>query len=104
MDAEEVVLRGNLRKDGTLELIGTPSLPPGPVVVTLRVAPERPKPGEDWWQYLQRARAALEAAGHKFRTGEEIDAELNAMRDEWEERMRELDAIRGDHPPGGAAT
>jgi hypothetical protein len=35
---------------------------------------------EDWWQYLQRARAEIEASGAKFRTAEEIEAEHEDFR------------------------
>jgi hypothetical protein len=35
---------------------------------------------EDWWQYLQRVRAELEAAREPFRTAEAIDKERQGFR------------------------
>jgi hypothetical protein len=52
---------------------------------------------EDWWQYLQRARAEIEASGAKFRTEEEIEAEREDFRsgDERIENVyRELESER----------
>jgi transposase len=51
-------------------------------------ASSKPKPAkgrEHWWEFLQRARKELEEAGHRFRTKEEIDAEIEEIRsgDEW---------------------
>lgn len=43
---------------------------------------------EDWFAFLQRARADLEAAGHKFRTKEEIDAEIDDLRSDPETSQR----------------
>jgi hypothetical protein len=80
MSTEAVVVRGNLGADGTLTLHDKPSRPAGPVEVTLR--PLRPAPPEQtgWLGYLRQARAEFEAAGHPFRTKEDIDADLAALR------------------------
>lgn len=40
-------------------------------------------PQETLTEFFQRSRRDLEAAGHKFRTKKEIDAELEEMRNEW---------------------
>ncbi len=80
MSGQPVVIHGNLRSDGSLELAAKPNLPPGPVEVTLRPLPVDQSGGGDWWEYLQKARAELEAAGHPFRTKEEIDADLADLR------------------------
>ena len=37
-----------------------------------------------WLEALKEGRAALEAAGHAFRTTEEIDAEISGLREERE--------------------
>lgn len=93
MPPQQVIIRGTLRKDGTVELAEWPGLPPGPVEVTLRSVPaEQPSAAgarEDWWQYLQRARAELESAGHPFRSKEEIDADLEDLRS-GDERLEEI--------------
>lgn len=78
------VVEGTLKPDGSLEVTDKFDLPPGRVRVTVEVLNETSPAGEDWFEYLQRARAEREAAGAVFRTREEIDAEINAMRDEWD--------------------
>jgi len=51
--------------------------------------PVPPSGGEDWWQYLQRARAELEGAGHCFRAKDEIDADIESLR--WgDERIEDV--------------
>jgi hypothetical protein len=78
--ADEVIVQGRVGPDGTLRMDTHPPLPTGPVEVVIRVLPADKKGGEDWWQYLQRARAELEAAGHRFRSKEEIDADIENLR------------------------
>jgi hypothetical protein len=76
MSLNENVVEGTLKPDGTLELDSKPNLPPGRVKVTVQA--------EDWWSYLQRCRAELEAAGTRFRSGNDIDAFLDEVRGESE--------------------
>lgn len=85
MYSTETVISGTLLTDGTVRLDRTPNLRPGRVEVVLREAPSAapsssPPPSEDWWACLQRLRAEREAAGHTFRTAEEIDAEIRELR------------------------
>jgi hypothetical protein len=84
MTTEGVVLRGTLKPDGTLELAGPVGLPPGPVEVRVTPAPAERPAGESVWEVLDRIHAEQRARGFVGRTREEIDAEINAMRDEWE--------------------
>lgn len=88
MNLTQVVVEGTLNPDGSLEVAEKLGLPPGRVRVTVEVLdePASASAGEDWFEYLQRARAEREAAGVRFRTREEIDAEIDAMRDEWDRR------------------
>jgi hypothetical protein len=79
MSTRQIVIRGTLTSDGSLELAERPSLPPGPVEVVIRSLPADTV-SEDFLQYLQRARTDLEAADAGFRTKEEIDAELEELR------------------------
>lgn len=78
------VVEGMLKPDGTLELHESIRLPPGQVRVTVE-AVRGPERREDWWSYLQHARAELEAGGATFSTGEEID--------------RFIEQLRSDHAP-----
>ncbi len=54
------------------------------VRVTLVVQAEPEGERKDWWQVLQEGRARLEASGHRFRTKEEIDAEIAELREDWD--------------------
>jgi hypothetical protein len=49
---------------------------------------------EDTWTVLERIWAEREALGIPPRTREEIDAEINALRDELEEHANEIEAIQ----------
>jgi hypothetical protein len=88
MNETSNVLRGILHPDGTLELADRPTLPAGDVEVTIRPA-ARVVTGENWLEYLQRTRAELEASGAVFRTKEEIDADIEDMRD-WDGKVDEV--------------
>ncbi len=84
MNLAQAIVEGTLKPDGSLEVAEKLGLPPGRVRVTVEVLDEPASAGEDWFEYLQRARAEREAAGVRFRAREEIDAEIDAMRDEWD--------------------
>jgi hypothetical protein len=82
------VIRGTILPDGTLKLDEPTTLPAGKVEVTIRPVVEVAKAG-NWWERMQRGRAELEASGHQFRTKEEIDADIEDMRD-WDSRLDEI--------------
>ncbi len=93
MSDPEVIVRGRLTAEGTLKLDAQPGLPAGPVEVVIR--PLSSEGGAaDWWEYLQRARAELEAAGYPFRTKEEIDAEIESLRS-GDDRIHEPRGLTG---------
>ncbi len=97
MDTQAVILRGTLTPDGTLVLDEKPSLPPGPVQVTIQAVAQPAELKEDWWQCLQRLRRELEESGHQFMT--DIDAEsliedLRGEDDKLEEVWRQLEEER----------
>lgn len=94
MNTSAVVLQGVVKADGTLELRENLRLPPGPVQVT--VQPLGAAPPEEVMAVLQRIWAEQKARGHVPRSREEIDAELNALRDEAEQEMRDIERIQ-DH-------
>jgi hypothetical protein len=77
---------GVVRPDGSLELSGKLTVPPGRVRVRVESLEPLPQPTESLVEFVERTRRELEAAGHKFRTKEEIDAELEELRGEWDER------------------
>jgi hypothetical protein len=80
MLANEIILQGEWTAQGTLQLAGHPVIPVGPVEVAIRPLASPTVPTEDWWQFLQRTRAELEASGRAFRTQEEIDREIEELR------------------------
>jgi hypothetical protein len=80
MSPQEIVIEATLKPDGTLELDEKPSLPPGRVTVVLRQTLEPTPQREDWWQFLQRARSELVAAGAPFMSDEEMKAHLEWLR------------------------
>lgn len=84
MSLTRFIVTGVLKPDGSLEIPERLDLPPGRVRVTIEALDEPASSGEDWFEYLQRARAERESAGAAFRTKEEIDADIDAMRDEWD--------------------
>jgi hypothetical protein len=83
---------GTVGVDGTLALDEKLTVPPGRVKVRVEpVSPGEAKSAEGLVEFVDRLRREMEAAGHKFRTKDEIDAELEELRNEWEERLEELD-------------
>ena len=91
MTTNAIEVQGTLRPDGTLVLDDKPNLPPGRVKVTVEPTSELTQ--TDVWQVLERIWAGQRARGHVPRTREQIDAELEAARQEDEERMQALERI-----------
>jgi hypothetical protein len=89
MNGAEIVVHGSVKSDGSLELDEKLQLPAGRVQVTVQPVIEPTAPKENWWDYLQRARAEIEASGAKFRTAEEIEAEHEDFRS-GDERIENL--------------
>ncbi len=93
MSLTEVVVQGNLDAEGVVHLDETPNLPPGRVTVVLR--PEVPLSADDpFWQLLQEIWADQRARGHVPRRAEEVEAEREQVRQDWEQRMAEIDRIQ----------
>ena len=84
----EVIVQGTLKPDGTLELNQPVNLPPGEVRVIVQVVPTHS--GENVLTVLERIWAERRALGMQGRSGERIDADIQSMRDEWEDRQRGL--------------
>ena len=82
---------GTVRSDGTLDLDQKVTVAPGRVKVRLESVEPPSPPAQGLVQFVQSLRTEMAAGGHKFRTGEEIDAEINEMRNDWDERLDNLD-------------
>jgi hypothetical protein len=93
MSLTEIVVKGTLKPDGTLELDQKPSLSPGRVTVVLRQESQTAPPKEDWFQHLQRIRAEREAAGYPFMNEAEANAHIEWLREEdrMDQVLREVD-------------
>jgi hypothetical protein len=78
---QEIVVAGTLKPDGTLELDQKPLLVPGRVTIVLRQESTTAPAQEDWWQFMQRTRRELDAAGSRFLNEEEVNAHLGWLRE-----------------------
>jgi len=108
MNPDQIITQGRVTSAGALELDEKLSLPPGPVQVTVQTAPSEPA-REDTWAVLERIWAERERRGIKGRSKPQIDAEINALRDQSEDRMREIERTyeeahrqRGQPPCGSS--
>ena len=90
MSAGAVVIEGLVRPDGTLEVSEKLALPPGPVQVTVMPLPELPK-DDPFWQRMQGIWEARRKAGLVPRTEQQVEQERRQAREEWDERLRQLE-------------
>jgi hypothetical protein len=91
MTTNGIEIQGTLQEDGTLVLDQKLDLPPGRVKVT--VEPLLDYKQTEIWGFFERLWAEQRAKGHLPRTREEIDAELEAARQNDEERMQDFERI-----------
>ena len=75
-------LLGTVRSDGTLDLDQKVTVVPGRVKVRVESVESPAPPGQGLVQFVQGLRQEMAAAGHQFRSQEEIDAEMEALRNE----------------------
>lgn len=96
MSQTEITVEGTLKPDGTLELDQKPNLPAGRVTVLLRQESAPAPPKEDWWQFMQRTRRELEAAGSHFMNEEEVQDYIEWLRerDQIDEMLQQADEER----------
>ena len=90
--SEQVILQATLKSDGTLELDEKPNLSPGRVRLTLEplTPPTRP---DRFWAMMEQIWTDLKASGHVPRSVEEIEAEHQAFREEWDQHQDALEQI-----------
>jgi len=101
MGTTRTAIRGTLKSDRVLELDEGVELPLGRVHGWVEAETEPAEgvlPGPEraarFRAFMAELRAGQQARGHKPRSAAEIDAEIRAMRDESDERLRKLDEIR----------
>jgi hypothetical protein len=95
MSFDGVIVHGTLKPDGTLELDERIKLAPGRVQVTMVPVPEVPK-NDPFWQRMQAIWADQRRRGHVAKGVQEVEAERQAMRGEWESRMRRVEGIQAE--------
>jgi hypothetical protein len=88
----QVIVQGTLKTDGTLELDEKPNLPPGRVCVTV-ASMASPVYPERFWTMMEQIWSDLGRRGHVPRSVQEIEAERQAFREEWDQRQEALEAI-----------
>jgi hypothetical protein len=88
---KEAVISGTVLPDGSLQLDRPVPLPPGPVELSVRpVTANR----ESVLQVLQDIWAESLRPGHKARSAEEIDRDLDELRGDAELRQRSIEALQ----------
>jgi hypothetical protein len=93
MSVATVVVEGVVEPDGTLELADKLRLPPGRVQVIVQSVAEPVQP-DRFWKMMEAIWADQRARGHVPRTREEIDAEIDALRNEAEEEMQAVERLQ----------
>jgi hypothetical protein len=93
MNPTAVVVEGTVQPEGTLEVTQKVDLPAGPVHVTVQPVAEPVQP-ERFWEMMESIWAAQLASDRVRRTREEIDAEIDELRNESEEEMQAAENIR----------
>ena len=93
MNAAAVVVEGTVQPDGTLEVTQKVDLPAGRVHVTVQPVAEPVQP-DRFWKMMESIWAAQLASGRTPRTLEEIDAEIEALRNESEEEMQAVERLQ----------
>jgi hypothetical protein len=93
MNAAAVVVEGRVQPDGTLEVNQKVNLPAGPIQVTVHPVAEPVQP-DRFWRMMDSIWAEQRASERPSRTREEIDAEIEAMRDEAEEEMQAVERLK----------
>ncbi len=89
----QITVQGTVKADGTLDLDDRVAMPEGRVLVTLRpIVP--PAPDDPFWQRMEQIWAGQRARGQVPRTKEEIDAEIESMRDEMEEEFQATEHLQ----------
>jgi hypothetical protein len=95
MNTQSVVVEGRVQPDGTLEVTQKVDLPAGPVHVTVHALGEPVQP-DRFWRMMESIWADQRASGRPIRTREEMDAEIEAMRNEAEEEMQAVERLQDE--------
>jgi hypothetical protein len=100
MNVIEETIDATLDSDGQLQLSQQPRLPPGPVLVTIRVA-AAVGPQRGLADVIREIAAEQRSRGFPGRSSEDLSSEDDERLAEDAERDRELDAARRGSSSGG---
>jgi hypothetical protein len=95
MNTAAVVVEGMVQPDGTLEVTQKVDLPAGRVQVTVKPVAEPVQPAR-FWTMMESIWAAQRASGRTARTREEIDAEIEALRNESDDEMQAVERLQDE--------
>jgi hypothetical protein len=106
MSTPVVVVDGVVKDDGSLEVAEKLRIPAGPVQVTVVPMPDLPA-DDPFWQRMKNIWSSQRARGQLPRSVQQVEADRERMREEWDERMSriteiqaEAEAIRADRGRG----
>jgi hypothetical protein len=99
MRLTETVIEGTLKPDGTLELDQKPNLSPGRVTVVLRQEAVVELPKDDpFWLRMQAMWDIPDLPGANTGGAEDSVADLQRMREEWEEHQLAIERLQDKSP------
>jgi hypothetical protein len=91
---QEIRVLGTIQADGTLVLDEKLSLPPGRVQVNVQQLDQvQGDHRVDFLARMEKIWAGQEARGHISRSREEIDADINCLRNDAEEEMKAVERL-----------
>src|SRR5260370_5586567 len=96
MDTSSITVQGVVNADRSLEIKQPLPLPPGPVEVTVKSVTQAK---EDTLAVLQRIWPEQKSSRQRGRTKEEIDADVQELRDELEDHALDIERLQGEHKP-----
>lgn len=97
MSHETIEVQGNVQADGTLVLDRRLELPAGPVRVTVQPVPASAGANLVRFQaMMEEIWAGQKARGHVPRTKEEIDADIQQLREEAEEELQAAERLHDE--------
>lgn len=99
MAENRMVVSGRLDPDGTLHVDQKLPLPPGPVQVTIETGTRGN--GKDLWTVLERIWSEQKQRGGRRRSEEEIDAQIDALRNDSEAEIQEVERLHEKAHGGG---
>jgi hypothetical protein len=95
MNPPFIVLEGLVSNEGALEVRAKVPWPGGRVRITVVPLPELPV-DDPFWQRMQAIWQGQRARGHLPRTTEEVESDRRAVREEWEERMGQIEHFQAE--------